>query len=430
MSNYSHGDVVQFQKDRFGLFIHWGVYAMIGINEWCRRGERISEEDYQFLIDNFNPDLFDPVAWARAATAAGMKYVVIVTKHHDGFCMWDTTFTDYKVTNSPCRRDLLKEMVAAFRAEGLRIGLYYSISDWHHPDYLITEGANHALDHLPAAEIAKLNQGRDMRRYAKYMRDQVRELLTQFGEIVEFWFDVSGKIDPIACESKKMLKLIRSLQPHVLLNNRLALPGAEDILTPEGYLRDSDCVDKDGNSVPWEGCHTLSAAWGYNRDEKSWFRTPFRCLEILVTQTSLNGNTLMNIGPTSRGCICDREMEILRLYANWMKFNGRSIYSCGAVPKEFPPPPNDCRYTYNRELNRLYIHLMRWPCPGTLVLRGLAGKIKYAQLLCDGTRIKLVEADKPSDNPNPRIPADAAGLFLMDAPENMPIPVIEVFVKG
>ncbi|MFZ4779245.1 MAG: alpha-L-fucosidase [Terrimicrobiaceae bacterium] len=419
-----------WQKDRLGMFIHWGIYSMVGINEWCRLRERISEEDYQFLIDHFDPDLFDPAEWARAAKKAGMKYVVFTTKHHDGFCMWDSKFTDYKVTNSPCRRDLLKEIVAAFRAEGIKIGLYYSINDWHHPDYLITEGSNHALDHLPAEEIAKLNEGSDMKRYARYMRDQVRELLTEFGEIVEFWFDVSGKICPVACESAEMLKLIRSLQPDVILNNRLSIPNSHDILTPEGYVRDSDCVDEKGNSVPWEGCHCLTAAWGYNRDEKSYFKTPFRCLEILITQTSMNGNTLMNIGPTSRGYICDREVEILEYFAHWMKHNSRSIYGCGAAPKELPQPPADCRYTYNSELNRLYVHLMRWPT-GTLVLHGLAGKVKYAQLLCDGTRMTLVQGENWSnENLNPRIPADAIGLRLMTAPENMPIPVIECFLNA
>lgn len=402
---------------------------MYGINEWCMLRERIPADEYQFLADNFDPDLFDPADWARRAKAAGMKYVVFTTKHHDGFCMWDTKFTDWKVTNSPARRDILREVVDAFRAVGIRIGLYYSISDWHHPDWLITDDGNHALGHLPANEIARLNEGRDMRRYAQYMRDQVTELLTQFGEIVEFWFDVSGKIDPVTCESEAMLKLIRSLQPDVILNNRLAIPDSHDILTPEGYVRDSDCVDEHGNSVPWEGCHCLTAAWGYNRDEKSYFKTPFRCLEILITQTSMNGNTLMNIGPTSRGYICDREAEILDYYARWMRLNSRSIYGCGAAPKGLPPPPSDCRYTYNKELNRLYVHLMRWPT-GTLVLHGLADKVKYAQLLCDGTRVQPVGADKvTNENLNPRVPADAHGLRLMSAPENMPIPVIELFLK-
>lgn len=429
MSDPTHGDLTRFQNDRFGMFIHWGVYSMYGTNEWCKYRERISEEDYQFLIDRFSPDLFDPAEWARAAKNAGMRYVVIVAKHCDGFCMWDTQFTEYKVTNSPCRRNVLKEVVAAFRAEGLRIGLYYAISDWHHPDFLIAKGCHTAHDHLPPAEIARLNESRDMRRYAQYMRDQVRELLTEFGEVVELWFDVSGEISPVVCESEKMLELVRSLQPRVILNDRLALPGAGDILTPESYVRDSDCVDKDGNSVPWEGCHTLTASWGYNRDEKSYFKTPFRCLEILITQTSMNGNSLMNIGPTSRGCLCDREREILATYGHWMKYNARSIHGCGAAPKDLPSPPADCRYTYNKDLNRLYIHLMHWPT-GTLVLHGLAGRVQYAQLLCDGTRMQIIQPEPGSnENLNPRLSPDAVGLRLMTAPENMPIPVIEVFLK-
>lgn len=429
MSLDFQSNLAQFQHDRFGMFIHWGVYSMYGINEWARRWERISEEDYQFLIDHFDPDLFDPAEWARAARKAGMKYVVFTTKHHDGFCMWDSKFTDYKITNSPAGRDLLKEIVAAFRAEGLRIGLYYSISDWHHPDYVIDKPGNHALDNLPDEEIARLNEGRDMSRYAEYMRNQVRELLTGFGEIVEFWFDVSGKIDPVLCESQAMLEMIRSLQPHLILNNRLAIPGSENILTPEAYVRDADCIDKDGKSLPWEGCHPMTAAWGYNRDEKSYFKTPFRCLEILITQTSLNGNTLMNIGPTSRGYICGREKEILDYYAHWMRLNSRSIYGCGAAPKELPPPPADCRYTYNKELNRLYVHLMRWPT-GMLVLHGLAEKVKYAQLLCDGTRMQPIKTQPATnENLNPRFPPDACCLRLMSEPENMPIPVIELFLN-
>ncbi len=411
------------------MFIHWGVYSMYGINEWCRLRERITEDDYQFLIDNFDPDLFDPADWAARARRAGMKYVVFTTKHHDGFCMWDTKVTDYKITNSPAGRDLLREIVDAFRSEGIRIGLYYSISDWHHPDYLITADGNHALDHLPADEIARLNAGRDMSRYARYMRDQVRELLTEYGEIVEFWFDVSGKIDPVACESEVMLRMIRELAPDIILNNRLGIPSAHDIETPEGYLRESDCVDAAGKSIPWEGCHCMTAAWGYNRDEKSYFKTPFRLLEILITQTSMNGNTLMNIGPTSRGYICDREVEILEYYAHWMKLNSRAVYGCGAAPASFPLPPRDCRYTYNKALNRLYVHLMRWPT-GNLVLPGLAGRVKYAQLLCDGTRMQPVKADSPTnENLNPRITPGAHALRLMDAPENMPIPVIELFLN-
>lgn len=430
MNAASSANLTQWKHDRFGLFIHWGVYSMWAKGEWCQRDDRIPQDEYQFLADHFNPDLFEPEDWAKRAKAAGMKYVIIVTKHHDGFCMWDTRHTDYKITNTPFARDVLAETVAACRAEGLRIGLYYSITDWHHPDYLITEGSNHALDNLPPAMIAELNRTRDMGRYALYMRNQIQELLTRYGEVVEFWFDVSGKIDPIALESAETVKMVRALQPGVIINGRHGLPEETDILTPEGYLREEDCVDEQGNPAAWEGCHFLAAAWCYRRDEKSWFKSNFRLLEILITQTSLNGNTLMNIGPTSRGVLCDREKDILAYYAHWMRFNSRAIYGCGMVPAGFPPPPRDCRYTYNKALNRLYVHILRWPDISILALRGLAGKVRYAQLLHDGSRIQVNPPETyTNENLNPRTPHDAAALWLMSAPENMPIPVIEVFLQ-
>ncbi|WP_269523631.1 alpha-L-fucosidase [Coraliomargarita parva] len=420
-------NLARFQHDRFGMFIHWGVYAMHGTNEWCQYRSKISQEDYQFMIDHFEPDMFDPKHWAQTAKRVGMKYVIFTTKHHDGFCMWDTQFTDYKITNSPAKRDVLREIVDAFREEGIAVGLYYSISDWYHPDFIID--GSHSLHHLPQEEIDRLNEGRDMSRYAQYMRDQVRELLTEFGEIVEFWFDVSGKIDPVACESQAMYDMIRELQPHIILNNRLALPGCEDILTPENYLRDEDCVDADGNSVPWEGCHTLSASWCYNRDEKSYAKTPLRILETIITQTSLNGNSLINIGPTARGYISPLEMKSLDFVAHWMKYNARSIYGCGSAPKDFPPPPKDCRYTYNKKLNRLYVHILHWP-RGALSLRGLTGRVKYAQLLSDGSAFQIEKVGNfTNENLNPRFHKDAAALRLMNQPEDTPIPVIEVFLK-
>jgi alpha-L-fucosidase len=432
MSEYPHGDVRQWQQDRFGMFIHWGIYSMIAKQEWCMMRDKMTLEDYQFLIDHFEPDLFDPADWARLAKNAGMKYVIFTTKHHDGFCMWDSKFTEYKITNTPFKRNVLREIVDAFRAEGIKIGLYYSISDWTHPDFLITEGSNHVAYELHSKEEAeKLNEGRDMSRYCQYMRDQVTELLTEFGEIIEFWFDVSGLICPELCESEAMLKLIRSLQPNLILNNRLALSGSEDILTPENYLRDADCVDEAGNSLPWEGCHTLSASWCYNKDELSYSKSPLRCLEILITQTSLNGNTLLNIGPTSRGYVCNEERGKLELIAHWMKYNARSIYGCGAAPKDIPPPPNDCRYTYNQETNRLYIHFLRWPSIAQLALHGLAGRIKYAQTLHDGAWVQIIKTPDAvtNENLNPRFPKGAACLRLMSEPEGMPIPVIECFLE-
>ena len=174
---------------RFGMFIHWGLYAQAARHEWVKKNERITDADYQKYFDVFNPDLFEPREWARQAKAAGMKYAVITAKHHEGFCLFDSKFTDYKATNTPARRDLLKAWVEAFRAEGLKVGFYYSLLDWHHPSYTVDR--NHPQSGQTDADYEKLNAGRDMAVYRQYLKDQVRELLTNYGKIDVIWLDYS-----------------------------------------------------------------------------------------------------------------------------------------------------------------------------------------------------------------------------------------------
>ena len=181
------GDTAWFTRDRFGMFIHWGLYAMPARHEWVKTRERIPEEKYDKYFEHFDPDLFDAREWARQAKAAGMKYAVLTTKHHEGFCMWDTQYTDYKCTNTPAGRDLVREYVDAFRAEGLRIGFYYSLIDWHHPEFPI----DHLHPRRDDENAEALNKTRDMHKYAEYMRNQVTELLTNYGKIDILWFDFS-----------------------------------------------------------------------------------------------------------------------------------------------------------------------------------------------------------------------------------------------
>lgn len=384
MADYGHGDTAWFTHDRFGMFIHWGLYSMPARHEWIRNFEKIDIPEYQVYFDLFNPDLFNPRDWARQAAAAGMKYFVITAKHHEGFCLWDTKYTDYKAPNTPAGRDLLREVIEAFRAEGLRVGLYYSLIDWHHPDFPIDR--HHPLRERPDRE--DLNRGRDMRRYAQYMRDQVTELLTNYGKIDVLWFDFSypgengkGHDD---WESEKLIRLIRRLQPDVIVDNRLDLPGSGDIVTPEQYVPENGMFDENGKPVVWEGCQTFSGSWGYHRDETTW-KSVKMCIGMLVNHVSRGGNLLMNVGPNSRGRIDDRAAARLKGYAEWMALNSRSIYGCGAAPAEFPAPP-DCRYTWNPETRRLYLHFFAWPFK-QIFLPGLAGKVRYAQLLADGSEI-------------------------------------------
>ena len=429
MADFGKGDTGWFTHDRFGMFIHWGLYSMPGRHEWIRNYEEIPNEDYEKYFEQFNPDLFNPKEGAKAAREAGMKYFVITTKHHEGFCMWDTKYTDYKITNTPCGRDLLREIVDAFRAEGLKVGFYHSLIDWHHPDFTVDNV--HPLRNRP--DRAKLNEGRDMARYREYLHNQVRELLTEFGKIDIIWFDFSypqwgedgkGHAD---WDSEGLVRMIRELQPGIMINNRLDLPGGGDVITPEQNTPDDPVTDENGNPVVWEGCQTFSGSWGYHRDELTW-KSAKQCIDMLINHVCRNGNLLMNVGPTSRGYIDHRAMERLKAYAEWMKYHSRSIYGCGMA--EGLVEPRDCRYTYNRETNRLYLHIMNWPFKH-IHLKGLSGKVKYAQFLHDGSEVKM------RDSANAQVHVSLshktpAGAVTVDLPVVKPaveVPVIELILK-
>ncbi|MCR5382284.1 MAG: alpha-L-fucosidase [Lentisphaeria bacterium] len=429
MGKYGKGDTGWYTHDRFGMFIVWGLYSLAARHEWVRNFEQMSDEEYQKYFDLFCPDMFNPKEWAKAAKEAGMTYFVITTKHHEGFCLWDSKWTDYKAPNTPIGKDLLREVVDAFRAEGLHVGFYYSLIDWHHPDF--TLDCIHPMRNRAKPE--EFNKGRNMKRYAKYMRDQVTELLTNYGKVDIMWFDFSypgengkGRDD---WESEKLVKLVRKLQPDIIIDNRLDLPGSEDIVTPEQYTPDKGMVDENGNPVVWEGCHTFSGSWGYHRDEATW-KSSKMCIEMLINHVSRGGNLLMNVGPTSRGYIDQRAMDRLAAYAFWMKYNARSIYGCGQAPAEFVAP-SDCRYTYNAETKRLYLHLFSWPFKH-IHLAGLADKIKYAQLLCDGSEIKFrtsgnaVHTALNSSSPENALTLELPVVLPQSAGE---VPVIELFLK-
>lgn len=423
-----------FVKDRFGLFIHWGLYALPARHEWVKTREETGNDAYQVYFDHFDPDLYDPHDWAVQARKAGMKYVVLTAKHHEGFCLWDSRVTEHKATRTPCGRDLLKPFVEAFRAEGLKVGFYYSLLDWHHPDFTID--AHHPLRNHPDA--AALNQGRDMRRYAAYMRDQVRELLTGYGKIDILWFDFSYPERPYKglvgkghkdWESEALLALVRELQPDVLVNNRLDLDEVlgvpPDITTPEQFLpREPPQVL--GQAVTWESCHTFSGSWGYHRDETSW-KSPEQLIHLLVDNVAMGGNLLMNVGPTGRGRFDDRARAALEVYGRWLDLHGRSIYGCGPAGAEVPVP-RDCRLTRNGR--RLYVHLYAWPFRH-LHLDGLGGKVAYAQLLHDASEVKRLEPVDPSLGGNTHVPL-TAGTLTLELPVQRPdvtVPVIELFLK-
>ena len=413
-----------FTHDRFGLFIHWGLYAQAARHEWVKFREGITDADYQKYFDHFDPDLYDPKQWARAAKLAGMKYFVITTKHHEGFCLWDSKHTDYKATNTPCGRDLLTPMVEAFRNEGLKVGFYYSLIDWHHPDF--TVDYNHPMQ-ANQEERAK-NKDRDMSKYAAYMRAQVEELFTQFGKIDYVFYDYSyspGTPDGKGhkdWESERLIELTRKLQPDIIVNDRLDLndvDGGWDIKTPEQMMV-RDWVKVDGTPAVWETCQTFSGSWGYYRDETTW-KSEDQLLLLLIDSVGKGGNLLLNVGPTARGEFDDRAMDRLSSMGQWMKHNGRSIYGCTQAPECFKTPKG-CRLTYNPETNRLYVHVLSWPL-NKLQLDGAGSKVKYGQLLHDGSEVGWSGPSGEGETGN------MITFHLPTVKPNVTVPVVELLLQ-
>ena len=438
MSSYvtrkTPGDTAWFTRDRFGMFIHWGLYAMPARHEWVKTREMISESHYDLYFKHFEADLFDAKAWAQQAKAAGMKYVVFTTKHHEGFCMFDTKYTDYNSMNTPARRDLAREYVDAFRAEGLRVGFYYSLIDWHHPDFPID--MLHPKRDDPAAK--SINEGRDIRKYAAYMRSQVAELLTNYGKIDILWFDYSygdlylgndkewltgkGKEE---WESEKLIALARELQPGIIINNRAELE--QDLWTPEQYQPLEWVKHKEtGELVTWEVCQTFSGSWGYHRDEMTW-KSPEMLIRMLVNTVSCGCNLLMNVGPTARGYLDNRTEAALKVYADWMKYHARSIYGCTMAEPEFEAP-TDCRFTQSVDGKRLYLHLFAYPFAHVL-LKNLAGKVEYAPFLHDASELRFSMSGAEHFSEYTTKEDDLLVIEIPAVKPNVVVPVIELFLK-
>lgn len=408
-----------FVHDRFGLFIHFGIYSAGARHEWLKKRETLTTEQYQSYFDHFDPDLYDPELWARDARLAGMKYAVITTKHHDGFALFDSELTDYKATNTPAGRDLIAEFVDAFRAEGLKVGFYHSVIDWHHEDY--TRDPVH-----PQSDDDAFWEGRhgDMARYREYLHGQVRELLTRYGKIDIMWFDFTPPTKSHDdWDSEKLAAMVRELQPEIILNDRIDLPESADFVTPEQY-QPKEWPTRNGEKVAWEACQTLNGSWGYHRDNLDW-KDPELLVQMLADSVSKGGNVLLNVGPTGRGEFDPRARETLAEIGEWMRVHNRTIYGATASDHEAPV---DCRYTQRGD--RLYLHIFNWPMRH-VHLEGMAGKIAYAQLLHDGSEVFVKDSDPNARAQNTALPGDE-GVATITLPIQRPdvlLPVVELFLK-
>lgn len=424
-----------FVHDRFGMIIHFGLYSLHTQGAWYRSRQELPHEHILKYFNRFNPDLYDPGDWARRARNAGMTHMTLTSKHHDGFCLWPTGETDFNVSNTPYGRDLIGPFVEACRAEGLKVGLYYSLIDWSHRDFAIDPF--HPLRNIE--DLEGYNAKCDVARYQAFMKAQVTELLTQYGEISHFFPDfsyprathrgVSGKGRDY-WDSEGLLALVRELQPNAIVNNRLDLLDLEaDFYTPECFVPHEAPLRK-GRPVDFESAFTMSERWSYNRDEQNW-KSPHQLIRVLVDMVSMGGNLMMNVGPTGRGILDQRTMAALDTYANWMELHARSICGCGRSPFQ---APKDCRLTQNG--NRVYVHLFSWPYKH-LYMEGLGGKVAYAQLLNDASEITwlppgrrvLGEGEGLQGLDQDDLPHDILVLQLPPAKPPVEVPVIELVLK-
>ncbi len=417
-------------NDRFGMFVHWGIYALPARHEWVQTRERIPFEEYKKYFEQFDPDLYNPKEWAQKAKDAGMKYAVITTKHHDGFCMFETKHTDYNVMNTPYGKDIIKEWVDAYKEAGLKVGFYYSLIDWHHPDFTIDQIHPNRPDNR--ADYDKMNEGRDMKRYQQFMKDQLTELLTNYGTIDILWLDYSypGELGKGRDEwdSIELMKLVRKLQPGILVDDRADLrdvPGGWDFITPEQYKVEK-WPELNGKRVPWETCQTFSGSWGYYRDEMSW-KDNKQLLVLLIESVSKGGNLLLNVGPTARGEFDYRADAALEGMGEWMHYHSRSIYGCTEAPAAFETPGNSI-LTYNPKTNRLYIHLLDYPMQN-FKLPGYKGKVKYAQFLHDASELRITAPYGHHRVEDPDSTEKDLNLSLPVMKPSVVIPVIELILE-
>lgn len=366
----------QWQDRRFGMFIHWGPVSLTGQEIGWSRGQQVPVEEYDQLYKQFNPTKFNARQWVKAAQGAGVKYIVLTTKHHDGFCLWDTKQTDYNIMNSPFGRDVVKELAAACKEAGIAFGTYYSTCDWRHPDFPRTS---------PGGSIFRATSNLD--RYTEYLKAQVQELLVQYGPLSTIWFDVPQEFD--AVRGQGVIDFVRGIQPDLIINDRTGAEG--DYSTPEQRIGSFD------RARPWETCMTICQQWAWKPDDN--MKSLKECVRTLVYTVGGDGNLLFNVGPMPDGRIEPRQVKRLAQMGDWVKRYGDGIYGTRGGP--FLPGQwgaSTCKG------GKIFLFVMQWPDRGPLVLpaiemtvtgaRALSGGDVTCEQTADGVRVNLPESKR------------------------------------
>lgn len=384
-----------WREARFGMFIHWGLYSIpagkwgdsTGHAEWILTTAQIPVRQYEKFKDQFDPVKFDADEWCRIAKDAGMKYIVITTKHHDGFALFDSKVSDYDVMATPFKRDIMKELAEACRRHGLKICWYHSIMDWHHPDYL----PRRAWEDRSA-------EGADFKRYFEYLKAQVTELLTNYGDIGIMWFDGEWESTWTHSYGKELYELCRKLQPNVIVNNRVDVwrDGMAGMSKDDHAYGDYGTPEQEVPAtglpgVDWETCMTMNGHWGYNAADHN-FKSTKQLIQLLSDIASKGGNFLLNVGPTAEGLIPPTSVDRLKEMGAWMRDNGEAIYGTSASPFQSLPWG---RATVKARGNDsvLYLHVFDWPTDGVLRVSGLGNEVRGARLLGTFTRLMATQKD-------------------------------------
>lgn len=374
-----------FRDARFGMFIHWGLYSQAagewdgkstsGAGEWMMNEARIPVSQYAKLVPQFDPEKFDAGQWVALAKDAGMKYVVITTKHHEGFGMYPSALTDWCLKSTPFQRDPLAELAAACRKAGIKLCFYHSIMDWHHPDYLPRKSWND-----------QANTNADFDRYVVYLKGQLKELLTRYGAIGILWFDGQWEDTWTHDRGVDLCNYVRSLQPDIIINNRVGPLASHlgDYGTPEQTIPASGY----GPGVDWETCMTMNDTWGFKKQDHNW-KSPEILIRNLIDIASKGGNYLLNIGPTGEGQIPDASVERLQAIGQWMRVNHEAIYSTAASPFSHQLPWGRCTQKTDGRTTTLYFHVFNWPADGSLTVPELKTKPRKIWLLSDQKKNSL-----------------------------------------
>lgn len=346
-----------WRQAKFGMFIHWGLYSILGREAWAMGDEDIPLEEYERLAQQFRPLPNAARAWARMARAAGMRYMVLTTKHHEGFCLFDSKLTDYCAPKQLARRDLVREFVDAARAEGLRVGFYYSLMDWHHPDWRLAKHDAAARD-----------------RFISYTHGQLRELMANYGRVDILWYDMAVPLDAAGWKSEQMNRMVLELQPDIVINNRNRLGG--DFSTPEQSTQ--------AGKADWESCMTMNDSWGHIPGDHNW-KSAKQLLQNLVECTRDGGNYLLNMGPMADGSVPEPSIERLQTIGQWLQRNGDSVYAT-----QLCKFPHGNIGVYTRKGNTLFVHIYFWPGQ-RMTVGGIKFKVSSAKFLASGQSVKFIQ---------------------------------------